>query len=82
MIKARDDSFIVSKSSLTLPGPGIYTAVTAFNPKKLSYGVFHPKTPLKEYITGLDVPHALKYSPKFPSSFGQSAPYHKKKTAV
>ena len=82
MIKSRDDSFIIAKSSLTLPGPGIYTSPTGFNPKKLKYGVFHPKSPVRGYMTGLDVPHALKYSPKFDTSFGASASYHKKKTVA
>lgn len=82
LLKSRDDSFFVSKTSLTLPSPNTYTAPTEFNPKKFRHGVFHPKTPLREYITGLDVPHPLKYSPKFASSIGMSASYHKKNTPV
>ena len=78
LVKPRDDIF-VSKASRLLPGPGNYSSPTEFDPKKFSYGVFHAKTPLREYITGLDVPHPLKYSPKF-ASFGQVASYNKKKS--
>jgi len=78
LLKSRDDSFFVSKMSLTLPSPNKYTAPTAFDVKKIRHGVFHPKSPMRGYITGLDVPHALKYSPKHASSIGSSASYHKK----
>jgi len=77
LVAARNNIF-VPKSSQLIPGPGNYSCPTEFDPKKFSYGVFHAKTPLREYLHGLDVPHPLKYSPQFPS-FGSVAPYNRKK---
>ena len=71
MIKARDDSFLISKESVHLLGPGVYTSSpTSFNTKIHSYGKFHAKIPLKEHIATASNPGVGEYSIK--SGFGQA----------
>ena len=76
LIKSRDDRFLISKGSIDIPGPGVYSSSTLFDPRRISYGKFYPKIPLKEHIAMASNPGVGEYSPKL-GYIGQHATYQK-----
>ena len=78
MIKARDDSFFISKGSINLPGPGVYSNSTIFDPKKMNGFTFGEKQKLNNNKGN---PGPADYAPKY-THMDTVAPYCKMKTTA